>query len=774
MAAQAKVIIKGQNDIGGAVKSAAADLGSLKGAATKLGGVLKGAFAATAIIASVKALGNAVSATFSEFSAAERSYKQLALALGDSTSYEKVTAVVERLSSKTLSGKGDIESMVAQLAALGKSADEIESISEAAVYLSNVTGKDLNGSMMNLLDSYTGATGELRKLGIELDGLTKDELAHGAAVDKVIDKLGEYSAMMADGDTAQHLTNMKNTWGDIRQQVGGIIDYNFGPWLGNLDVAFSGIKTNLTNIINYVGAVMKNLPQAFKLTLSTVWELLKRTFEWDSLKLIITTTAQNIGIVISAMLKAVFESIPKLLGNAVLGIISWVTYIALNIESAILGAFQNAINKAGDKIQGTWVGKLFGLGDKLANLDMGAQASKDEATFYKQQADQSFENLGPLLRDALTDAIDTAQTVALNSADMVSSLYGDIGLDFKTALDEIVAPDLEAIAQKADAANQTKLLSQIASSGEGTAASTAETADNTKQTDTRIGSQVASMLSEGLTSVFTGLFGDVTGGLMGMVATEMLGGVTAIISTLQPIIDIIFNTLSPLGILLTILQGFVSVMEPALTAVFQPLVDVFTWIGTTLASLFLPVLDVLHTAFALVGNILMAVLTPVLQSLAPVFQVISGIMMAFSPILLLVAKAFTILMSPLQYVADLLSWLGSWVQYLGSVIATAAYNLVHPFRKKSYASSPGSFSSDAFSGLADRLANIDAIADQGSVATDAVSTTTAVGNAGYQGATQVTINIYQQAPVVGSDGMRAFARMIRGEFERLDYYGVTT
>jgi len=149
-------------------------------------------------------------------------------------------------------------------------------------------------------------------------------------------------------------------------------------------------------------------------------------------------------------------------------------------------------------------------------------------------------------------------------------------------------------------------------------------------------------------------------------------------------------------------------------------------------------------------------------------------MMAFSPILLLVAKAFTILMSPLQYVADLLSWLGSWVQYLGSVIATAAYNLVHPFRKKSYASSPGSFSSDAFSGLADRLANIDAIADQASVATDAVSTTTAVGNAGYQGATQVTINIYQQAPVVGSDGMRAFARMIRGEFERLDYYGVTT
>ncbi len=94
---------------------------------------------------------------------------------------------------------------------------------------------------------------------------------------------------------------------------------------------------------------MKNLPQAFKLTLSTVWELLKRTFEWDSLKLIITTTAQNIGIVISPMLKAVFESIPKLLGNAVLGIISWVTYIALNIESAILGAFEMRSTRRGTR-----------------------------------------------------------------------------------------------------------------------------------------------------------------------------------------------------------------------------------------------------------------------------------------------------------------------------------------------------------------------------------------------------------------------------------------
>jgi hypothetical protein len=186
----------------------------------------------------------------------------------------------------------------------------------------------------------------------------------------------------------------------------------------------------------------------------------------------------------------------------------------------------------------------------------------------------------------------------------------------------------------------------------------------------------------------------------------------------------------------------------------------------------LPLLDVIHTAFSLIANILMAVLSPVIQSLQPIFLVLSGVLQALSPILILVAQAFTVLMSPVEYIADLLNWLGSWIQYLGSVISTAAYNILHPFRKKSYAPSPGSFSSDAFSGLADRLANIDAIADGNSAVSDSVSTSTAVSSAGYQGATQITINIYQQAPVVGNGGMRAFAQMIRNEFDQLQYFSV--
>jgi hypothetical protein len=772
MAAQAKVIIKGQNDIGQAVKGAAGDLNALKGAADKLGGALKTALSVTAIIASVKLLGDAVSGCFSEFSSAHRSYKQLAFALGDASAFNQITSVIENLSTQTLESKGDIESMVAQLSALGKSADEIESISSAAVYLSNVTGRNLNSSMTTLLNTFTGTTTQLKRLGIDLGDVTKEELEQGAAIDVVIQKLGSYSKLMADGDTSQHLTNMKNTWGDIKQQIGGIIDYNFGPWLGNLDTAFAGIKTNLVNIINYVGAVIKHFPEAFKLSLSTVWEMLKKTFEWDSIKLIVTTTVQNIGIVATAMLKAVFSSIPQMLSAVVTGIMSWIAYIGLNLEASMLGAIQNTINKAGMKIQGTWVGKLFGLGDKLSSLDVGADGYRTQAEGYKEYAERSFESLGPMLKNVISDAVNLAQTVGVNTGDTAQTIYSDIATDFKTALDEIVAPELENIAQFADVAQQTQILEQIAASSTDTANSSADTAENTKKTKSRMGDQISDMLSERLSSLFTGMFGNTTGGMMGMAAEELIGGVGAIISTLQPVIDILFNTLSPLGILLTILEGFVSVMEPALTAVFQPLVDVFSWIGQTLAGLFLPLLDVIHTAFSLIANILMAVLSPVIQSLQPIFLVLSGVLQALSPILILVAQAFTVLMSPVEYIADLLNWLGSWIQYLGSVISTAAYNILHPFRKKSYAPSPGSFSSDAFSGLADRLANIDAIADGNSAVSDSVSTSTAVSSAGYQGATQITINIYQQAPVVGNGGMRAFAQMIRNEFDQLQYFSV--
>jgi hypothetical protein len=194
------------------------------------------------------------------------------------------------------------------------------------------------------------------------------------------------------------------------------------------------------------------------------------------------------------------------------------------------------------------------------------------------------------------------------------------------------------------------------------------------------------------------------------------------------------------------------------------------FIGESLGIALLPILDALSPVFALIGNNIINILMPVIQLLSPIIQLIVAAMDILNPILILSAQAFEILMSPVQYLGDLFGWLGEWISVLGTNIGIAIYNLTHWFDQKSYADGVDAFTSDAFTGLADRLAAIGAIGET-SLASSATttSTTTSTSSATYTGANYVTINIYQQAPVVGDGGMEEFARMIRNEFAELDY-----
>ena len=255
--------------------------------------------------------------------------------------------------------------------------------------------------------------------------------------------------------------------------------------------------------------------------------------------------------------------------------------------------------------------------------------------------------------------------------------------------------------------------------------------------------------------------------------SSLLDTVKPLVSALGIFGDMIMGMNPLVAVLKPILEGFVSIMAPALKTVLAPIMDALSWIGESLAMVLIPILDAIYPAFAVVGNIIMTAVTPALQMLSPVVELIAGIFKAMTPIIVLLGKAFTVIISPVQFVADLFSWLGKWLSYLGQCVAVCAWNLTHWFSQKSYPDSPGGFSSDAFTGLGDKLALWDAIGDQNSVVSDSVSTGTAVSSASYQGATQVTINIYQEAPVVGDGGMRQFAQMIREEFSALDYYGVT-
>ena len=105
MAAQAKVIIKAEDNISRAVNSAKNSLSSLEGAALKMGSMLKNALGFTAVAASVKKLGDVVYGCFADFEEADRKYRQLEIALGGGEAFDKVSGTISELSRQTLKSK---------------------------------------------------------------------------------------------------------------------------------------------------------------------------------------------------------------------------------------------------------------------------------------------------------------------------------------------------------------------------------------------------------------------------------------------------------------------------------------------------------------------------------------------------------------------------------------------------------------------------------------------------------------------------------------------
>lgn len=249
---------------------------------------------------------------------------------------------------------------------------------------------------------------------------------------------------------------------------------------------------------------------------------------------------------------------------------------------------------------------------------------------------------------------------------------------------------------------------------------------------------------------------------MGDFGLSIIGPLSEIMAALGPFGQMILGMNPILALLIPVIESFTAVLAPALTAVIQPLMDALTMLGTMLGQALLPILDALAPIVSLIASILMTVLAPVIQMLAPIIQAIVIILQPFSGIIATLAKVFTILMAPVQWLADLFSW-------VGEVLKTFAWNIMHPFRQES---GPGSFYSDAFSGLSDRLAAIDALAANNQTISSAVSASTASQSASYR-TQQITINIYQQAPVVGSGGMDEFVGMIRTRFNELAYFGAT-
>ena len=907
--ATAKVIIAGQNNIGSAVKSAKSDLSGFGEVAKKVGSIIKTAFTVTAVVAAVKKLGDATSACLGDFLKAQRAYKQLSLALQNDAAYKSVTANIVKLSKETLSSKGEIESMVSELAALGKGADEINAISDATVYLSNVTGKDLTSSMTTLLNTYNGNVTQLKKLGVDTSELSKKELEQGAAVQLVIDKFASLSKQMAEADNSQHIQNIKNNLGDIKQSFGDLVNFSIGPILAKLDTFTDKLRTNLDDFVQRVKAVFENLPEVWSRFSSTIKAGLSNLFSIDGINTFFTNLVSNItskirllgdaivnltilirGIVeqtvdglgnyvmywvthvcdqlginisevvnsigkwllespigkivdqvvskavngvrlvgniiknipeivkivvrnIGTMISSLFSNIPLAIKEIFLGVFDWVAYAVVRIKNNFVQSIEDAIQALGSKLHNSWIGKLFGVGGKLESIDLDVDRTSERELYSKtsthfENVGTTFSNIGndlaPMVKEieALLNpafekfSADNASTIGKAMAtwtakssddyykaakknfssigdflkDWGQTFLGDLDEDwnqlsssFSSIFSDSFGEDFDAFVDWFRPFIEEKLsLKSTPSNG----------STNTSTGTSTTGNNVEAFLN-GVLNAFTSKMGE-AGELVGRLSTNM--------STLGPMFGAILTAIE------YIFEGLSETLGPILEDFVKFGIEPLRELGRILGNLLIPLIEAVmplieQTAEFLVSifNALGVVLQPIIEiigmALTPIISMLSSILEALMPVIKVFAKIVVTVTGTIQYVIQVLQ---HWIATIMNWLAGLSIFGWHPFSglRMNDPGSPGSYSSfiqSKWSAIDEAFEKgTNTVSDWKAQSNMNTSTATSVSSAGYQGATQVTINIYQQAPVVGDGGMRQFARMIRDTFTELNYYGVTT
>ena len=213
-----------KNKLDGAGKTIDAGAKKGKGFADNLKGISSGAVASAGAVAGVAV---AVKKTVDALNECEAAYKvqrnaEIALQtaaknnpyLNDESVYNLRNFASEL---QSMSNIGDEQSLqvMAQLAAMGRTEEQIQAIMKAAADMSAVTGNSIQNIAVQLNKTYSGLAGELGEANSAIRGLSKEELEAGKAIEIIAQQYNGQAAAMAD-NTVQ----LANAWGDFKENIG--------------------------------------------------------------------------------------------------------------------------------------------------------------------------------------------------------------------------------------------------------------------------------------------------------------------------------------------------------------------------------------------------------------------------------------------------------------------------------------------------------------------------------------------------------------------------
>ena len=195
-----------------------------KGFADKLKGISSEALASAGAVVSVAAAVKKTVAALNECAAAYRVQKNAEEALqiaaknnpylNDESVYNLRNFASELQSLSEIGDEVSLQVM-SQLAATGRNEEQITQIMSAAADMAAVTGQDLASAAQQLNATLNGNAGVLgRQIGA-INGLTKEELENGRAIELVAKQYKGVAAATADVEV-----QLSNAWGDFKENIG--------------------------------------------------------------------------------------------------------------------------------------------------------------------------------------------------------------------------------------------------------------------------------------------------------------------------------------------------------------------------------------------------------------------------------------------------------------------------------------------------------------------------------------------------------------------------
>lgn len=715
------VNLNGKETVSKAAKEASGGLGELTENVNKAVEAAKGFIAFEAI----KKIAEYASECADEFGRWERSQIQLKTALGgNNDSLEKMNSLIETTAKKSLASKDEIEHLVAEVASLGKSDTDIQRLVTAATNLSNVTGKDLNSSFQLLNATYTGTAGKLDKLIPQIGDMSKAQLEAGGAIDLVNQKFGGITDNMAGG-YSQAVSNYKKSWDEVKQQLGENAALIFQPaveWLTKLNEKLAEFIKQTREL----GQKKDTTPPETKLA----------NDEADLARAQRTLAAAQEKLDYYSKMKA---NTPESKADKY----EYVSAFAQAVDDAKSAITELTKSIAQDKkeIAAKQPRDLGSDGIEKPSKSVVTPTAIDYTSLYPM-----FSGYYQTISQDLSDTIDYAQRIAdvqsqdsANNAEYWDSIEQQSAnaVDYTQRIASVQAND--SAKRVSEAAAQLQALQAIRSLAE-------------KQV---VSSGIANLGSSGQAG---GLIQDAYQNI------SQFGLKLGIIVTLIE----------------TVLKPVIATLAPQLDTALKPILQLISWAGTVIGTYIGEELQQFAPVIKTIAIIVKDLIKPALDmmggsmaGLQPVFDLLTGLLKSFGTILL-------VIMAPLQWLGDLITWVGNEIKYgiTNFLNWLASINIAgqHPFGAlATTAVNPGAFTSDAFTGLQKRIADLWAGTDNelDKTSTSSLGGSTTTGSS----ASYAQAPIYNNTFTINTDvmvGNGCYDDFVKGVLTRGKQLGLTS